>query len=106
MPKAWVHVLLQRPQPSVAPSSHTSGPHLMPSPQTGFEHSPPVQYVQSQSVPMPHALPGPHLLQALEPPQSTSVSVWFLRPSEQLWTWHVRAGPQRALLQSTSVVQF
>jgi hypothetical protein len=87
----------------VAPSSHVSLPHMMPSPHTGFEHKPPLQYVQSQSVPTVHTLPGPHFGQ-MEPPQSTSVSVWFLRPSEQLWAWHLPP-VHLALLQSASVLQ-
>jgi hypothetical protein len=87
-PMVAVQSTLQLPQASVAPSSQASAPHLMPSPHTALEHKPPLQYVQSQSVPTPHNLPGPHFGQ-IDPPQSTSVSVWFFRPSEQLCAAHV-----------------
>jgi len=104
-PIVAVQFELQPPQPSVAPSSHASAPHLMPSPQTADEQTLALQKAQSQSVPMLQILPGPHFGHALDPPQSMSVSVWFFNPSEQVCGWHFNGKPlQRALLQSPSVL--
>jgi hypothetical protein len=70
-----LHVALQEPQASCWPSSQTSVPHLMASPQIGLPHVPPAHLSHEQSLSMKHVLLGAHFAQPLLPPQSVSVSV-------------------------------
>jgi hypothetical protein len=72
---APLQVALQELQLSCWPSSQTSLPHLMPSPQIGPPHTPPEHLSQAQSLSMKHSLLGAHFEQPLLPPQSISVSV-------------------------------
>src|SRR4051812_5811353 len=95
-----VHFLQVPPQ-----SMSVSAPFLTPSVQLGTWHTPPPHRALAQSKGMEQALPLPHFcVGAQPPPQSTSVSVPFLMPSEHDGAWQDPV-MHTALAQSEGCVQ-
>lgn len=87
-------------QSLVLPSSQVSVPLTTPSPHAGPVHSPLLQTLLAQSPPLPQGTPVPQPLHV--PPQSTPVSLAFLRPSVQLGATQVVLA-QASDVQSRSV---
>lgn len=100
LPPAQRAQLVEPPQ-----SMAVSLPFLTPSLQDTSAQSSPVQTPLTQSLPAVQSLPTAHLfVPAQAPPQSTSVSVWFLTPSLQVAARQVPA-VQTPLEQSPFVAQ-